>query len=315
MKYLTVVEVAQKWGLTPRSVQLHCEKGNVPGATLLGKAWQIPVNAGRPLRKPRTGGVPSNVLAALKAEKRGRISGGLYHRLQIDFTYNSNHMEGSRLTHDQTRWIFETKTIGDLPNDVPVDDIVETVNHFRCIDIVIESAGAALTERYIKSLHAQLKSGTSDSRKEWFAVGDYKRLNNVIGEMETCPVEDVHREMAKLLGWYGKAAKTFEDILDLHVRFEQIHPFQDGNGRVGRLVLLKECLKNGITPFVISEDMRRFYYLGLQEWRQGSRMRLLDTCRTGQDVFILGLRKFGYAKLAENAVAEQMESERKTRQK
>ena len=315
MKYLTVAEAAKKWGLTPRSVQLHCEKGNVPGATLLGKAWQIPANAERPLRKPRTGGTPSSVQAALKAEKRGRISGGLYHRLQIDFTYNSNHMEGSRLTHEQTRWIFETKTIGDLPNDVPVDDIVETANHFRCIDIVIESAGAALTERYIKSLHAQLKSGTSDSRKEWFAVGDYKRLNNVVGEMETCPVEDVHREMVKLLEWYGKAEKTFENILDLHVRFEQIHPFQDGNGRIGRLVLLKECLKHGITPFVISDDMRRFYYLGLQEWRQGSRMRLLDTCRTGQDIFILGLRKFGYVKLAENAAAEQMESERTTRQK
>lgn len=315
MKYLTVAEAAKKWDLTPRSVQLHCEKGNVPGATLLGKTWRIPVNAERPLRKPRTGGVPSNVLAALKAEKRGRISGGLYHRLQIDFTYNSNHMEGSRLTHEQTRWIFETKTIGNLPNDVPVDDIVETANHFRCIDIVIESAGAALTERYIKSLHAQLKSGTSDSRKEWFAVGDYKRLNNVVGEMETCPVEEVHREMVKLLGWYSKAEKTFENILDLHVRFEQIHPFQDGNGRVGRLVLLKECLKYGITPFVISDDMRRFYYLGLQEWRQGSRMRLLDTCRTGQDMFILGLRKFGYVKLAESAAVEQTASERRTRQK
>ena len=315
MKYLTVAEAAKKWGLTPRSVQLHCEKGNVPGATLLGKTWRIPVNAERPLRKPRTGGVPSNVLAALKAEKRGRISGGLYHRLQIDFTYNSNHMEGSRLTHEQTRWIFETKTIGDLPNDVPVDDIVETANHFRCVDIVIESAGAALTERYIKRLHAQLKSGTSDSRKEWFAVGDYKRLNNVVGEMETCPVEEVRREMVKLLGWYSKAEKTFENILDLHVRFEQIHPFQDGNGRVGRLVLLKECLKYGITPFVISDDMRRFYYLGLQEWRQGSRMRLLDTCRTGQDMFILGLRKFGYVKLAESAAVEQTASERRTRQK
>lgn len=313
MKYLTVAEAAKKWGLTPRSVQLHCEKGNVPGATLLGKAWRIPVNAERPLRKPRTGGVPSNVLAALKAEKRGRISGGLYHRLQIDFTYNSNHMEGSRLTHEQTRWIFETKTIGDLPNDVPVDDIVETANHFRCVDIVIESAGAALTERYIKRLHAQLKSGTSDSRKEWFAVGDYKRLNNVVGEMETCPVEEVRREMVKLLGWYGKAEKTFANILDMHVRFEQIHPFQDGNGRVGRLVLLKECLKYGITPFVISDDMRRFYYLGLQEWRQGNRMRLLDTCRTGQDIFILGLRTFGYVKLAESAAAEQMEFERRTR--
>ena len=304
MKYITVAEASKKWGLTPRSVQLHCLKGNVPGATLQGKSWRIPIDAVRPLRKPRAGKMPTSVLVALKAEKRGRLSGGLYHRLQIDFTYNSNHIEGSRLTHEQTRWIFETKTIGNLPTDIPVDDIVETANHFRCVDIVIESAGAALTERYIKRLHAQLKSGTSDSRKEWFAVGDYKRLDNIVRDMETCPAKDVRCEMEKLLGWYVKAPKTFENILDMHVRFEQIHPFQDGNGRVGRLVLLKECLKHGITPFVISDSMRRFYYLGLQEWRQGSRERLLDTCRAGQDVFVLGLRKFGYDKLAGRACAE-----------
>lgn len=306
MKYITVAEASKKWGLTPRSVQLHCLKGNVPGATLHGKSWRIPIDAVRPLRKPRAGKMPTSVLVALKAEKRGRLSGGLYHRLQIDFTYNSNHIEGSRLTHEQTRWIFETKTIGNLPTDIPVDDIVETANHFRCVDIVIESAGAALTERYIKRLHAQLKSGTSDSRKEWFAVGDYKRLDNIVRDMETCPAKDVRCEMEKLLGWYVKAPKTFENILDMHVRFEQIHPFQDGNGRVGRLVLLKECLKHGITPFVISDSMRRFYYLGLQEWRQGSRERLLDTCRAGQDVFVLGLRKFGYDKLAGRAGAERM---------
>ena len=198
-------------------------------------------------------------------------------------------------------------TIGSLPGDVPVDDIVETANHFRCVDIVIESAGAALTERYIKLLHAQLKSGTSDSRKDWFAVGEYKRLDNVVGVMETCPAKDVHREMAKLLTWWKGADKSFENLLDFHVRFEQIHPFQDGNGRVGRLILLKECLKHNITPFVIAEKFKRFYYMGLQEWRHGSRARLMDTCRTGQDVFILGLRQFGHAKLAEKAEAEQNE--------
>ena len=201
MNYMTVADAAKKWGLTPRNVQIHCEKGNIPGTTLLGKAWRIPADAERPRRKPRAKGLPSTVLGILKAEKRGRISGGLYHRLQIDFTYNTNHMEGSRLTHEQTRWIFETMTIGSLPGDVPVDDVVETANHFRCVDIVIESAGAALTERYVKRLHAQLKSGTSDSRKDWFAVGDYKRLDNIVGEMETCPVKDVHREMAALLDW------------------------------------------------------------------------------------------------------------------
>ena len=303
MRYITVEEAAKKWGLTPRSVQGHCEKGNIPDVNMLGKAWRIPENAERPRRKPRAKALPTSILGVLKAEKRGHIAGGLYHRLQIDFTYNTNHMEGSRLTREQTRWIFETKTIGDLPGDLPIDDVVETANHFRCIDLVIESAGAALTERYVKMLHAQLKSGTSDSFKEWFAVGEYKRLDNVIGDMETCHPQDVHREMAKLLAWYKDADKTFENIIDLHVRFEKIHPFQDGNGRVGRLILLKECLKHGITPFVIAEKLRKFYYLGLQEWQRDpqNRVRLLDTCRTGQDVFILNLRRFGHTKLAELA--------------
>ncbi|MBR3924590.1 MAG: cell filamentation protein Fic, partial [Kiritimatiellae bacterium] len=180
MEYMSVAEAAQKWGLTPRNVQIHCEKGNIPGVTMQGKSWQIPVDAGRPMRKPRAKGMPHSILEALKSEKRGRISGGLYHRLQIDITYNSNHIEGSRLTHEQTRWIFETQTIGNVGADVPVDDIVETANHFRAVDIIIESAGAALTEQYIKKLHAQLKGGTSDSRKAWFKVGEYKKLDNVV---------------------------------------------------------------------------------------------------------------------------------------
>lgn len=312
MEYMSVAEAAQKWGLTPRNVQIHCEKGNIPGVTMQGKSWQIPVDAGRPMRKPRAKGMPHSILEALKSEKRGRISGGLYHRLQIDLTYNSNHIEGSRLTHEQTRWIFETQTIGNVGADVPVDDIVETANHFRAVDIIIESAGAALTEQYIKKLHAQLKGGTSDSRKAWFKVGEYKKLDNVVGEMETCPAKEVHGEMVKLLAWWKNAEKTLENLLDLHVRFEQIHPFQDGNGRVGRLILLKECLKYGITPFVIAENFKQFYYLGLQDWRQGRRARLMDTCRTGQDVFILGLRQFGHLKLAEKAEVEQAASEGRT---
>ena len=303
MKYITVAEAAKKWGITPRSVQIHCEKGNIPGVNMLGKAWRIPENAERPRRKARAKSLPKSILGVLRSEKRGHVKGGLYHRLQIDFTYNTNHMEGSRLTREQTRWIFETQTVGDLPGDLPVDDIVETANHFRCIDLVIESAGAALTERYIKMLHAQLKSGTGDSRREWFAVGDYKRLANVAGEMETCPPKDVPREMAKLIAWYKNVDKTFENIIDFHARFEKIHPFQDGNGRVGRLILLKECLKHGITPFVIADKLRKFYYLGLREWqgRSSSRTRLLDTCRTGQDLFIFELRRFGHERLAEIA--------------
>ena len=166
-----------------------------------------------------------------------------------------------------------------------MDDVVETANHFRCLDIVIETAGAALTESYIKCLHAQLKSGTSDSRKAWFAVGEYKRLDNVVGERETCPASEVPRKMAALVREYAASGKTLEDIIDFHVKFEAIHPFQDGNGRVGRLLMLKECLKNGIMPFVIAEGLRKFYYLGLDEWRQNRRARLMDVCLTGQDVF------------------------------
>ena len=297
MRRLTIEEAAAKWGVTPRQVRTYCAGSRVPGAVLKHGEWRIPADAQKPERKRRRT-FPTTILGVLEAERGSRISGGIYHRLQIDITYNSNHIEGSRLTHEQTRWIFETQTIGNIGPDVPVDDIVETANHFRAVDMVIESAGAALTEHYIKKLHAQLKSGTSDSRKAWFAVGEYKRLDNVVGEMETCPAKEVHGEMAKLLAWWKHADKTLENLLDLHVRFEGIHPFQDGNGRVGRLILLKECLKYGITPFVIAENFKQFYYLGLKDWRQGKRTRLLDTCRTGQDVFILGLRKFGHVKLA-----------------
>ncbi len=307
--YMSVAEAAEKWGLSQRSVQLHCVKGNIPGTTLIGKSWRIPSDAQRPERKPRVSGGPASIRAALLAEKRSHISSGLYHLLQIDFTYNTNHIEGNRLTHEQTRWIFDTQTIGNLPNDLPVDHVVETANHFRCIDIVIESAGAALTEQYVKKLHRQLKNGTTDSRQDWFAVGDYKRLDNIVGGIQTCPAKDVPREMAKLLDWWSGCEKSFDSLLELHVRFEQIHPFQDGNGRIGRLILLKECLKYGITPFIITDNMRQFYYAGLEEWRQGQHVRLTDTCRMGQDNFIETLRQIGYAKLADKALAEQTKSE------
>ena len=297
MDFMTIEEVAAKWGITPRQVRSYCANNRIVGAALEQGEWRIPANAAKPERKRRRT-FPTTILGILEAERSSRISGGLYHRLQIDITYNSNHIEGSRLTHEQTRWIFETKTIGEIGADVPVDDIVETANHFRAVDKVIITASSALTEAYIKRLHEILKSGTSDSRKDWFAVGEYKRLDNVVGEMETCPAKDVHRKMSALLTWWKSAEKTFENLLDLHVRFEQIHPFQDGNGRVGRLILLKECLKYDITPFVIADDIKQFYYLGLREWRQGKRTRLLETCRSGQDVFILWLRNFGHVKLA-----------------
>lgn len=300
MKYLTCEEFAKKWNISIRSVQGHCQKGNIYGARLQGRAWLIPADAERPKRKSRAKGRPNSILAALKAEKRGGVRGALYHQLQVDFTYNSNHMEGSRLTHEQTKWIFETLTIGKLAENLPIDDIVEAANHFRCIDFVIESATAALTERYIKTLHNQLKSGTVDSRREWFSVGDYKKLDNVVGEMETCPASEVGSEMAKLLSDYGASSKSLTDILDFHVRFERIHPFQDGNGRVGRLIMFKECLKYSHTPFVIVENLRTYYYRGITEWTQGKRARLKDTCGSAQDMFKLQLKRFGYSHLIKN---------------
>lgn len=309
MPFITIEKIAEKWGITPRQVRTYCAEGRILGATLIHGEWQIPDDAVKPKRKSRRT-FPKTILDILEAERSSRISGGLYHRLQIDLAYNSNHIEGSRLTHEQTRWIFETRTIGNMAADIPVDDIIETANHFRAVDMVIANATSALTEAYIKRLHEVLKSGTSDSRKDWFAVGDYKRLDNVVGDMETYPAKDVHREMVKLLSWWKSADKTLENLLDLHVRFEKIHPFQDGNGRVGRLILLKECLKYSITPFVIAENFKQFYYLGLSDWRQGNRLRLMDTCRTGQDVFILGLRQFGHMKLAEKAAADMAREEK-----
>ena len=298
MNLISVDEVAKKWKISSRSVRNYCAQGRIAGSILRGKTWWIPERAVKPTRKERFDQIPQTISGILKMEMESKLKGGLYHRLQIDFTYNTNHMEGSRLTHEKTRWIFETMTVGKLDADIPVDDIIETSNHFRCIDKVIASSGAQLTERYIKELHRLLKDGTSDSRKAWFAVGDYKRLENVVGDMETCPVKKVHAEVSKLLAQYNASEKTFEDVVDFHVKFERIHPFQDGNGRVGRLIMLKECLKHGHVPFVIAENLKQFYYMGLEDWRHGRHERLLDTCRTGQDVFVLGLRQFGHAKIA-----------------
>lgn len=224
-----------------------------------------------------------SLLHVLREQKQMQLKGGIYHRTQIDLTYNSNHIEGSRLTHEQTRYIFETNTIGASNESINVDDVIETANHFRCIDLIIECTEEPLSERFIKELHATLKGGTSDSRKDWFAVGDYKRLPNEVGGKETTPPEQVHEEMTALLNEYNKKdEKTFDDILDLHHRFECIHPFQDGNGRVGRLIMFKECLANGHVPFIITDELKMFYYRGLQHWPH-IKEYLRDTCLTAQD--------------------------------
>lgn len=224
------------------------------------------------------------LLDILQEEKAGKYSGGIYHKTQIDLTYNSNHIEGSRLTHDQTRYIFETNTIGAEKNEViNVDDVIETANHFRCIDMIIDNAKEALSEKFIKELHFILKTGASDSRKEWFAVGDYKRRPNEVGGMETALSEETAGKMKNLLaGYNSEDRKTLEDILEFHVRFEKIHPFQDGNGRVGRLIMFKECLKYNIVPFIIEDNLKLFYYRGLKEWNN-EKGYLTDTCLTAQD--------------------------------
>ncbi len=285
MKYLSVAEFAAKWGLTDRSVRKYCADGKIAGAFLTGKTWNIPENAQKPSRKPRESKKPKTLLAILRDQKDSRLSGGIYHRVQIDLTYNSNHIEGSRLTHDQTRYIFETNTIGITDGSVNVDDIVETTNHFRCIDSIIDNATHALSEKYIKELHLLLKNGTSDSRKSWFAVGDYKKLPNEVGNRETVAPEEVHDEISELIADYNALETvTFEDIIAFHVRFERIHPFQDGNGRIGRLLMFKECLKHNIVPFIIDESHKMFYYRGLSEWDY-ERGYLLDTCLSAQDKF------------------------------
>lgn len=285
MKYISVAEAAKKWGVSERSVRGYCAGGKIGGAFLTGKTWNIPETAKKPDRINKKTDAPKTLLEVLKAEKAARLHGGIYHKIQIDLTYNSNHIEGSRLTHDQTRYIFETNTIGVSDEAVKVDDVVETANHFKCIDMVIDSANYALSEAFIKQLHAVLKSGTSDSRLDWFAVGDYKRLPNEVGGMDTTAPENVGAEIKKLLAEYNSIAnKTFDDLLDFHYRFERIHPFQDGNGRVGRLLLFKECLRNNIVPFIIEDDLKMFYYRGLKEWRN-ERGYLRDTCLSAQDRF------------------------------
>ena len=283
MQYLSAAEAAKKWKVSERSVRNYCAKGRVEGAVLKGKTWKIPADAEKPQRSNTKAAKAQTLLEILQYEKAAKYSGGIYHKTQIEMTYNSNHIEGSRLTHDQTRYIFETNTIGVTGEAVNVDDVIETANHFRCIDFIIEHAKSALTEKMIKKLHLMLKTGASDARQDWFAIGAYKKMPNEVGGMATTMPEDVAAEMQALLAAYSaKRAKTLEDILDFHVRFERIHPFQDGNGRVGRLIMFKECLKYGIVPFIIEDNLKMFYYRGLKEWRR-EKGYLTDTCLTAQD--------------------------------
>ena len=282
MGYISVAQFAERFGLSERTVRSYCAEGKIGGAFLTGKTWNIPADAEPPQKGSRK---ISPLLGRLREEKESRLKGGIYHRTQIDLTYNSNHMEGSRLTKEQTRFIFETNTLGITTESTSVDDIMETVNHFRCIDYVIDHAMDKITEAHIKQLHAILKTNTSDSHKSWFAVGDYKRLPNEVGGEETVQPSDVHKRMQALSKEYNAIKKVeFDDILNYHVCFERIHPFQDGNGRVGLLLLFWQCLQSGHVPFVISEELRMFYYRGIQHWDSINEY-LRDTCLTAQDSY------------------------------
>lgn len=295
MRYLSVIEIAKKWNISQRSVRNYCAHGRVQGAFLTGKTWNIPENAEKPERSNKKKGHTLTLLDILRDQKEGKYSGGIYHRTQIDLTYNSNHMEGSRLTRNQTRYIFETNTVGVENEVLNVDDVIETVNHFRCIDLVIDHADDILSEKFIKELHLTLKNGTSDSRKDWFVVGEYKKIPNEVGGMDTALPEEVADKMKTLLKEYNVIKeKTLEDILDFHVKFERIHPFQDGNGRIGRLIMFKECLKHNIVPFIIEDNLKLFYYRGLKEW-DNEKGYLTDTCLTAQDKYKTYLNYFRIA--------------------
>ena len=290
--YISVSEASIKWNVSERSVRNYCALGRVEGAVFEGGSWKIPAEAKKPTRTNAKEN-KNYLLERLREEKKHGIKGGIYHKLQIDLTYNSNHIEGSELTHDQTRYIFETRTIGlETNKTIKVDDIIETINHFSAIDRVIDFANYELSEKFIKELHKTLKAGTSDSRLSWFMVGDYKKRENVVGDMETTHPRLVPQEMKKLIDEYNKKDKhTIEEIIEFHVNFERIHPFQDGNGRVGRLIAFKECLKNSIVPFIILDSKKIFYYRGLKNWKD-DRAWLMDTCLDGQDTIKVYLDYF-----------------------
>lgn len=271
--------------MSERSVRNYCANGRVKEAFLKGKTWNIPEDTKKPERSNQKKEHSQTLLDILKEQKASQYPGGIYHKTQIELTYNSNHIEGSHLTYDQTRYIFETNTIGIENEIINVDDVIETTNHFRCIDMIIENAKAVLSEKFIKELHLTLKNGTSDSRKDWFAVGDYKKLPNEVGGMETTLPEEVADKMKKLLTEYNtKESKSLKDIIEFHVNFERLHPFQDGNGRVGRLIMFKDCLKYNIVPFIIEDNSKLYYYCGLKEWDH-EKGYLTDTCLNVQDKY------------------------------
>lgn len=288
-KKITQVEVAEVLGVKPATVSKY-EAGtlepNIESLKKLAELFEISVD--ELLREDEFDVSKINILEVLREQKSMKLKGNLYHNTQIIFAYNTNHIEGSKLTEDQTRYIYETNTLLTEKESITnLDDIIETSNHFKLVDYMIDIADKELTQDMIKEFHKILKEGTSDSRKEWFAVGDYKRLTNEVGGLKTTEPKNVERDMKKLLEWYESLKQvTINEIIEFHARFEKIHPFQDGNGRVGRIISFKECLKNNIFPFIILDKDKLFYYRGLYQYQTNKEKGyLIDTCLNAQDQY------------------------------
>lgn len=287
-KKMTQVEVAEVLGVKPATISKY-EAGTLePNIESLKKIAELfGVSVDELLKEDEFDVSKINVLEVLREQKEMKLKGNLYHNTQIIFAYNTNHIEGSKLTEDQTRYIYETNTLLTEKESITnLDDIIETANHFKLVDYMLDVADKELTEEMIKEFHKILKEGTSDSRKDWFNVGEYKKLVNEAGNMKTTLPKNVQKDMVKLMQWYNSLGKiTIEDIIEFHYKFECIHPFQDGNGRVGRIIMFKECLKNNIIPFIILDKEKLFYYRGLKEYKNEKGF-LIDTCLNAQDQYI-----------------------------
>lgn len=288
-KNMTQVEVAEALGVKPATVSKYESGALEPNIESLKKIAEIfDVSVDELIKEDNFDVSKINILEILREQKNMKLKGNLYHNTQITFAYNTNHIEGSKLTEDQTRYIYETNTLLTEKDSITdLDDILETANHFKLVDYMLDIADKTLTEKLIKEFHKILKEGTSDSRKDWFVVGDYKKLYNEVGGLKTTNPKNVERDMKKLLEWYESLNQiTINEIIEFHVKFEKIHPFQDGNGRVGRIIAFKECLKNNIVPFIILDKDKLFYYRGLNQYQTNKeKVYLIDTCLNAQDQY------------------------------
>ena len=288
-KNMTQVEIAESLGVKPATISKY-ESGalepNIESLKRLAEIFNVSVD--KLIKEDDFDISKINILEVLREQKNMKLKGNLYHNTQITFAYNTNHIEGSKLTEDQTRYIYETNTIlFENETITSVDDIIETANHFKLVDYMLDMADKKLTENMIKDFHKILKEGTSDSRKDWFAAGDYKKLPNEVGGLKTTEPKNVEKDMKKLLEWYEDLKHvTINEIIEFHAKFEKIHPFQDGNGRVGRIIAFKECLKNNIVPFIILDKEKLFYYRGLNQYQTNKEKGyLIDTCLNAQDQY------------------------------